>query len=135
MASVFLLIGIFLGYFLKARKLIKGLKERENWTLKKKQVTIVETKKEDVPFVSTTLPFIMGGLILLGNVIYVKLKYSQFPDDISYHWNIQGLVTGSIAKTPLSIFLLPGIQLFILIIMFFLSVCKAIKGSIRCGRS
>lgn len=117
--GVFSVIGLSIFYFLKSRKQIKELKEKEQWTFKKRQVTIVETKKGEEKNFLTTIAFIIGGLIVLGNAIYVKVNYSQFPSEIPYHWNIQGVGTQSIPKTPLSVFLLPGIQLLIFIIMLF----------------
>jgi len=125
--GVFSVIGLSIFYFLESRKEIKELKENEQWTFKKRQVTIVETKKDEGSNFLTTLAFIVGGLIVLGNAIYVKINYLQFPSEIPFHWNMQGAGTQSIPKTPLSIFLMPGIQLFILLIMVF--TCKSIALS------
>lgn len=116
--GIFSVIGLSIVYFLKSRKQIKELKEKEQWTFKKRQVTIVETKKGEESNLWTMLAFIIGALVVLGNGIYAKANYSQFPSEIPYHWNIQGVGTQSITKTPLSVFLLPGIQLFIFIVMF-----------------
>lgn len=117
--GIFVIIGLSINYFLLARKEVKKLKETENWTFDKKQVTIAETRKNLKGSFSTIIPFVIGGLIVLGNAFYVKFNYAQFPSEIPYHWNAQGLVTQSINKSPVSIFLLPGIQFLILIIMFF----------------
>ena len=116
--GIFSVIGLSIVYFLKSRKQVKELKEKEQWTFKKRQVTIVETKKDEGSKILAKLAFIIGGLIVLGNAIYVKVNYSQFPSEIPYQWNIQGVGTQSIPKTSFSIFLLPAMQLFIFIIMF-----------------
>lgn len=117
--GVFSVIGLSIFYFLESREQIKSLKEKEQWTFKKRQVTIIETKKDERSNFLTTIAYIIGGLIVLANAIYTKINYSQFPNEIPYHWNIQGIGTKSIVKTPLSVYLLPGMQLFILLIMFF----------------
>ena len=116
--GVFSVIGLSIVYFLKSRKQIKELKEEEQWTFKKRQVTIVETKKSEESSIFTIFAFIISGLIVLGNGIYAKVNYSQFPSEIPYHWNIQGIGTQSIPKSEFSVFLVPGMQLFIFIIMF-----------------
>lgn len=116
--GIFSVTGLSIFYFLKSREQIKELKEKEQWTFKKRQVTIAETQKREEKNFLTLVAFIFGGLMVLGNAIYVKVNYLNFPSEIPYHWNIQGVGTQSIPKTPLSAFLLPGIQLFIFIIMF-----------------
>jgi uncharacterized membrane protein len=117
-SGIFTVIGLSIFYFLKSRKTIKTLKENEQWTFEKRQVTIVETKKEENSIL-TRIAFIIGGLIVLANGIYAKLNYSGFPNRIPYHWDLKGVATQSIPKTSLSIFLIPAIQTFLLVIMYF----------------
>lgn len=116
---VFLVLTFIL--YLKNRKAI------QLW--KKEEQIIVETKKErivvdtnyhrDLNAVSTRTIVIVQLVIVLISVAVIGFFYNRIPNQFPIHWNSQNIPDRSVEKSPLSVMMMPTMQLLMIPVLAF----------------
>lgn len=116
---VFLVLTFIL--YLKNRKAI------QLW--KKEEQIIVETKKErivvdtnyhrDLNAVSTRTIVIVQLVIVLISVAVIGFFYNRIPYHFPIHWNSQNIPDRSVEKSPLSVMMMPAMQLLMIPVLAF----------------
>lgn len=116
---VFLVLTFIL--YLKNRKAI------QLW--KKEEQIIVETKKErivvdtnyhrDLNAVSTRTIVIVQLVIVLISVAVIGFFYDRIPNQFPIHWNSQNIPDRSVEKSPLSVMMMPAMQLLMIPVLAF----------------
>lgn len=116
---VFLVLTFIL--YLKNRKAI------QLW--KKEEQIIVETKKErivvdtnyhrDLNAVSTRTIVIVQLVIVLISVAVIGFFYDRIPNQFPIHWNSQNIPDRSVEKSPLSVMMMPTMQLLMIPVLAF----------------
>ena len=116
---VFLVLTFIL--YLKNRKAI------QLW--KKEEQIIVETKKErivvdtnyhrDLNAVSTRTIVIVQLVIVLISVAVIGFFYNRIPNQFPIHWNSQNIPDRSVEKSPLSVMMMPAMQLLMIPVLAF----------------
>lgn len=119
LGAIFLILGLHLNFYLKARRDVLVIKAQENWTLSRTQITIIDTSHNRKTDLVSPYWFLIGLGLVIINLVYVTTNYNQFPSEIPYHWNAAGIADSLVAKTPTTMLLFPSTQLFIILIMFF----------------
>jgi len=119
LASIFAIISVQMVLFLNARRQVASIKANENWSIDKKQVTIVDTSINKKSYMASPMYFAIGILIFFANLAFVVTNYDAYPDQVPTHWNSAGVADAFVDKTMGTILFMPLVQLFLVIIMFF----------------
>lgn len=121
-------IGAMLVFFVLTFILyLKNRKAIQLW--KKEEQIIVETKKErivvdtnyhrDLNAVSTRTIVIVQLVIVLISVAVIGFFYNRIPNQFPIHWNSQNIPDRSVEKSPLSVMMMPAMQLLMIPVLAF----------------
>lgn len=121
-------IGAMLVFFILTFVLyLKNRKAIQLW--KKEEQIIVETKKErivvdtnyhrDLNAVSTRTIVIVQLVIVLISVAVIGFFYNRIPNQFPIHWNSQNIPDRSVEKSPLSVMMMPAMQLLMIPVLAF----------------
>ena len=121
-------IGTMLVFFVLTFVLyLKNRKAIQLW--KKEKQIIVETKKErivvdtnyhrDLNAVSTRTIVIVQLVIVLISVAVIGFFYDRIPNQFPIHWNSQNIPDRSVEKSPLSVMMMPTMQLLMIPVLAF----------------
>lgn len=121
-------IGAMLVFFVLTFVLyLKNRKAIQLW--KKEEQIIVETKKErivvdtnyhrDLNAVSTRTIVIVQLVIVLISVAVIGFFYDRIPNQFPIHWNSQNIPDRSVEKSPLSVMMMPTMQLLMIPVLAF----------------
>lgn len=121
-------IGAMLVFFVLTFVLyLKNRKAIQLW--KKEEQIIVETKKErivvdtnyhrDLNAVSTRTIVIVQLVIVLISVAVIGFFYNRIPNQFPIHWNSQNIPDRSVEKSPLSVMMMPAMQLLMIPVLAF----------------
>lgn len=121
-------IGAMLVFFVLTFVLyLKNRKAIQLW--KKEEQIIVETKKErivvdtnyhrDLNAVSTRTIVIVQLIIVLISVAVIGFFYDRIPNQFPIHWNSQNIPDRSVEKSPLSVMMMPAMQLLMIPVLAF----------------
>lgn len=121
-------IGAMLVFFVLTFVLyLKNRKAIQLW--KKEEQIIVETKKErivvdtnyhrDLNAVSTRTIVIVQLVIVLISVAVIGFFYDRIPNQFPIHWNSQNIPDRSVEKSPLSVMMMPAMQLLMIPVLAF----------------
>ena len=121
-------IGAMLVFFVLTFVLyLKNRKAIQLW--KKEEQIIVETKKErivvdtnyhrDLNAVSTRTIVIVQLVIVLISVAVIGFFYNRIPNQFPIHWNSQNIPDRSVEKSPLSVMMMPTMQLLMIPVLAF----------------
>ena len=121
-------IGAMLVFFVLTFVLyLKNRKAIQLW--KKEEQIIVEIKKErivvdtnyhrDLNAVSTRTIVIVQLVIVLISVAVIGFFYDRIPNQFPIHWNSQNIPDRSVEKSPLSVMMMPAMQLLMIPVLAF----------------
>lgn len=121
-------IGAMLVFFVLTFVLyLQNRKAIQLW--KKEEQIIVETKKErivvdtnyhrDLNAVSTRTIVIVQLVIVLISVAVIGFFYDWIPNQFPIHWNSQNIPDRSVEKSPLSVMMMPAMQLLMIPVLAF----------------
>lgn len=121
-------IGAMLVFFVLTFVLyLQNRKAIQLW--KKEEQIIVETKKErivvdtnyhrDLNAVSTRTIVIVQLVIVLISVAVIGFFYNRIPNQFPIHWNSQNIPDRSVEKSPLSVMMMPAMQLLMIPVLAF----------------
>ena len=121
-------IGAMLVFFVLTFILyLQNRKAIQLW--KKEEQIIVETKKErivvdtnyhrDLNAVSTRTIVIVQLVIVLISVAVIGFFYDRIPNQFPIHWNSQNIPDRSVEKSPLSVVMMPTMQLLMIPVLAF----------------
>lgn len=121
-------IGAMLVFFVLTFILyLQNRKAIQLW--KKEEQIIVETKKErivvdtnyhrDLNAVSTRTIVIVQLVIVLISVAVIGFFYDRIPNQFPIHWNSQNIPDRSVEKSPLSVMMMPAMQLLMIPVLAF----------------
>lgn len=121
-------IGAMLVFFVLTFVLyLQNRKAIQLW--KKEEQIIVETKKErivvdtnyhrDLNAVSTRTIVIVQLVIVLISVAVIGFFYDRIPNQFPIHWNSQNIPDRSVEKSPLSVMMMPAMQLLMIPVLAF----------------
>ncbi|MER2040275.1 MAG: DUF5808 domain-containing protein [Desemzia incerta] len=121
-------IGAMLVFFVLTFILyLQNRKAIQLW--KKEEQIIVETKKErivvdtnyhrDLNAVSTRTIVIVQLVIVLISVAVIGFFYDRIPNQFPIHWNSQNIPDRSVEKSPLSVMMMPTMQLLMIPVLAF----------------
>ncbi|MDP4093125.1 MAG: DUF1648 domain-containing protein [Bacillota bacterium] len=109
---------MFFRYW-KGHKLMKDLKDRNNWMNNKKQLVMVDTGFRNKKIIASPLWFTLYLAVIIGTAIFGFAYYGHIPDRIPMHWNISGVADRFVDKSYRTILWGPFVQIFMTIIMAF----------------
>lgn len=115
------LIATFFIYFLANRK-VKKVKNKFQWNKGKKAVVVIDTnfsKDKNKNILASPWWFVIPLIIIIINIAAGFSVYDKMPDVVATHFNFAGEADGWTRKSYKLIFEMPGIQLFLIIVMFF----------------
>ncbi|MER1954734.1 MAG: DUF5808 domain-containing protein [Desemzia incerta] len=121
-------IGAMLVFFVLTFILyLQNRKAIQLW--KKEEQIIVETKKErivvdtnyhrDLNAVSTRTIVIVQLVMVLISVAVIGFFYDRIPNQFPIHWNSQNIPDRSVEKSPLSVMMMPAMQLLMIPVLAF----------------
>lgn len=121
-------IGAMLVFFVLTFILyLQNRKAIQLW--KKEEQIIVETKKErivmdtnyhrDLNAVSTRTIVIVQLVIVLISVAVIGFFYDRIPNQFPIHWNSQNIPDRLVEKSPLSVMMMPAMQLLMIPVLAF----------------
>lgn len=120
--GILLYLGVaFYVYYLSNKK-VKEAKERNGWYKAKKSAVVVDTnfsKEKNKKMLASPWWFLVPAVIIAINILIAFNVYDRIPDMIPMHWNALGEVDRWAKKSYKSILMIPIMQCFITIVMFF----------------
>jgi uncharacterized membrane protein len=121
-AGIFAYLGITFYIYYISNKRVKEIKEKNRWYKAKRSAVVVDTnfsKEKGSKMLASPWWFLIPVVIIIGNIIIAFNVYDRIPDIFATHWNALGQADNWSKKSYKSILILPAIQCFITIIMFF----------------
>lgn len=120
--SIFIYMGILFLIYLRWNKKTKDLKKEKQWDKFSSETIVIDTKfsrdKGKTNIISRKWFLIPLGLVLISGILSLVM-YPSLPDQIPTHWDIKGNVDGYMNKSIMVAMLMPMVQLFMVIIMYF----------------
>lgn len=120
-AVFFYLICGFLIY-LTFHFQMKKLKADRNWQAGRSEVVTVDTAFRNQKVAYSNGWFMLSFLITIGTVVLSWLLYDQIPDKIPMNYDFDGEVTRWADKSYGALLLMPGFQLFMILLFLFLNM-------------
>lgn len=120
--GIFLYLGITFYIYYITNKKVKAIKEKNSWYKAKKSAVVVDTnfsKEKGGKMLASPWWFLIPIAIIIVNTIIAFSVYDRIPDIFAIHWNALGQADRWAKKSYKSILLLPVMQCFITIVMFF----------------
>ena len=126
-SGVYVIAAMLVFFVLTFILYLKNRKAIQLW--KKEEQIIVETKKErivvdtnyhrDLNAVSTrTIVIVQLGIVLIS-VAVIGFFYNRIPNQFPIHWNSQNIPDRSVEKSPLSVMMMPAMQLLMIPVLAF----------------
>ncbi|WP_053242568.1 DUF1648 domain-containing protein [Clostridium sp. DMHC 10] len=112
----------FLVYY-RYNRIVLKLKSEKGWLKTKKQFVVIDTnftKENYSEIIPSTWWFSISFLIIAACIIINIIQYPKLPYKFPTHWGFNGEPDGYSIKSYSSIFSMPVVQLFMLVVMFFL---------------
>lgn len=120
--SIFIYMGILFLIYLRWNKKAKDLKKEKQWDKFSSETIVIDTKfsrdKGKTNIISRKWFLIPLGLVLISAILSLVM-YPSLPDQIPTHWDIKGNVDGHMNKSIMVAMLMPMVQFFMVIIMYF----------------
>lgn len=120
--GIFLYLVITFYIYYIANKKVKDIKEKSGWYKDKRSAVVVDTnfsKEKGNKMLASPWWFLIPVVIIIGNIITAFNVYDRIPDIFAIHWNTLGQADSWVKKSYKSILLIPAMQCFITIVMFF----------------
>lgn len=111
----------FLVYY-RYNRIVLKLKSEKGWLKTKKQFVVIDTnftKENYSEIIPSTWWFSISFLIIAACIIINIIQYPKLPYKFPTHWGFNGEPDGYSIKSYSSIFSMPVVQLFMLVVMFF----------------
>lgn len=121
---VLLFTFIFINFLVYYRynRIVLKLKSEKGWLKTKKQFVVIDTnftKENYSKIMPSTWWFSISFLIIAACIIINIIQYPKLPYKFPTHWGFNGEPDGYSIKSYSSIFSMPVVQLFMLVVMFF----------------
>lgn len=116
--------GNFLIYLYFHRKM-KAIKKTRNWATGKKQAIIVDPKFRSQKLIFSNAWFLIHASVTAATFLMTWLCYGRIPDRIAMHYDFNGTPTDWVEKSYRTVFELPTVQLFLLILFIWLNTMIA----------
>ncbi len=116
--------GNFLIYLYFHRKM-KAIKKTRNWAAGKKQAIIVDPKFRSQKLIFSNTWFLIHASVTAATFLMTWLCYGRIPDRIAMHYDFNGTPTDWVEKSYRTVFELPTVQLFLLILFIWLNTMIA----------
>lgn len=116
--------GDFLIYLYFHRKM-KAVKAARNWAAGKKQAIIVDPKFRSQKLIFSNAWFLIHASVTAATFLMTWLCYGRIPDRIAMHYDFNGTPTDWVEKSYRTVFELPTVQLFLLILFIWLNTMIA----------
>jgi len=116
--------GNFLIYLYFHRKM-KAIKKTRNWAAGKKQAIIVDPKFRSQKLIFSNAWFLIHASVTAATFLMTWLCYGRIPDRIAMHYDFNGTPTDWVEKSYRTVFELPTVQLFLLILFIWLNTMIA----------
>lgn len=116
--------GNFLIYLYFHRKM-KAIKKTRNWAAGKKQAIIVDPKFRSQKLIFSNAWFLIHASVTAATFLMTWLCYGRIPDRIAMHYDFNGTSTDWVEKSYRTVFELPTVQLFLLILFIWLNTMIA----------
>ncbi|WP_404450984.1 DUF5808 domain-containing protein [Virgibacillus necropolis] len=114
------MIGSFFIY-LKFHREMKVLKKNKNWSEKKSQLVVVDTKFRDQRLTHSNLWFIVSFIIAFASIFITFRFYDRIPDRIPMQYDFDGNVTNWADKSYRSLLLMPIMQVYLTLLFIFIN--------------
>ncbi len=121
LVEVFLLFVIYAIYNKKAKE-IKGELLSHEYVNTQKEILTIDTNFREGKYLISIWWFLPALLIIFLNILILLLYYNKIPDQITLHFNLQGVATQLTNKSYWHVLLIPLTSIFILcgfIVMYF----------------
>ena len=107
--------------YLKNRKAIQLWKKEEQIIveIKKERIVVDTNYHRDLNAVSTRTIVIVQLVIVLISVAVIGFFYNRIPNQFPIHWNSQNIPDRSVEKSPLSVMMMPTMQLLMIPVLAF----------------
>lgn len=104
LGGFFLMLTALFLLYLRFHFLVKKLKEREQWTQGKKQLTIIDTQFRNRRLTHSNLFFLIPFVIILFSAWFTWTNYDRIPDILVMQYDFQGNPSTFRDKSPLAVF-------------------------------
>ena len=119
--AVFLFIILTFVLYLRNRKAIQLWKKENNifTDIKKERIVVDTNYHSDLKTISTRTIVISQLAIVLISIGVTMFFYDRIPNEFPIHWNSQNVPNRFVEKSPLSVMMMPAIQLLMIPVMSF----------------
>lgn len=124
-ALIFLYILATFFIYLYFHRVMKSLKQRENWGKEKSQQVFISTDFRNQKLTYSNLWFGLSFLITFVTIVITLRYYDRIPDQIPIQYNFDGLVTNWADKSIRSALALPIMSLYLTLLFMFLNAMIA----------
>lgn len=114
------IIGSFFIY-LKFHREMKLLKEDRNWSEKKSQLIVVDTKFRDQKLIHSNLWFIISFIVAFASIFITFRFYDRIPNRIPMQYDFDGNVTNWSDKSYRTLLIMPIMQVYLILLFIFLN--------------
>lgn len=119
--NTFLFIILSFFVYLQFHKKMKNMKAKENWSVEKTKRTVIDTSFHHERNVLSNWFYLIPLVVTIGTILYTFFMYDSIPNEIPMHTNVNGEVRYD-AKTPFNVLVMPGTQLFMIGLFFFINI-------------
>lgn len=123
LALIVIVVGfIVLSFFiyLYFHNQMKQFKKQQNWTLNKKQTIAIDTSFRSQKLTYSNAWFLIGFAFTLLGIWVSIFKYPEMPSQIPLNFDWQGNPTRFGEKSYRTVFMIPMIQLYLLLLFLYL---------------
>ncbi|GER67987.1 membrane protein [Weizmannia acidilactici] len=124
LAVIGCIIGDFLIYLFFHQKM-KKMKAAYNWLHEKKQTVMVDPKFRQQKLIFSNAWFLIHAAITAATFLITYLFYDRIPDRIVIHYDFNGTPTDWAEKSYRTVFELPTVQLFMLVLFIWMNTVIA----------
>ncbi|ASK61505.1 hypothetical protein CFK37_04615 [Virgibacillus phasianinus] len=114
------MIGSFFIY-LKFHREMKALKKKENWSEKKSQLVVVDTKFRDQKLTYSNLWFIISFIIAFASMFITFRFYDRIPERIPMQYDFEGNITNWSEKSYRALMVMPIMQVYLTLLFIFIN--------------
>ncbi|WP_026908249.1 DUF1648 domain-containing protein [Paucisalibacillus globulus] len=125
--SILVCAYLFLHFliYLYFHRVMKQLKQTENWGKEKPQQVFISTEFRKHKLNHSNLWFAFSFLITFASIALTFKFYNRIPEQIPMQYNFDGVVTNTVTKTPRTVLAMPIIQLYLTLLFMFLNTMIA----------
>ncbi|GGA89231.1 DUF1648 domain-containing protein [Ornithinibacillus halotolerans] len=118
------LFATFLIY-LYFHRIMKQLKQQENWSKEKSQATFVKTDFRSKKLNHSNLWFTISFIITFAMIALTFINYDKIPEKIPMQYNFDGEITNWATKSERSVLMMPIMSLYLTLLFMFLNTMIA----------